>query len=152
MKRREAKQIRAILDGVIAAIPMADEAEFNGSAAAINENEAAVRIWLPGTAEKPRTYARGMIRVDPEDGIPYWAMHDHVSYEGAELQPHATPTIWAHCHGTSAETAREFVAEAHNPYMFGHWCVENGVKFVCMLDYTVFAPSVQPTAWEVQER
>ena len=150
MKRREAKEIRRILDGVIAAIGAADEEGFNGSAAAINENAAAIRVWLPGTAEKPREYARGEMRIDPADGIPYRAMHDHVSYEGAELQPHRTPSIWTHCHGTSAETAREFVSEGHNPYMEGHWCVENGVKARCRINNTVFGPGVQPEAWETE--
>lgn len=147
-RRAQLFAMRGIMDKVVAAIPMADEAEFNASAAAINENAAALRVWLPGTADKPRNYARTDIRTDPADGFPYWAMVDHTSRAGQELQPSLTPTIWAHCHGTTPETARPFVAEGHNPYMKGHYCTENGAVKRCNSDNVVHAPSVYPAAWE----
>ena len=143
MKRKDAIQLRTILDSVVSAIPMCSEAEFNASAAAINENAAAIRVWVAG-----RSYNRTDIRIDPADSVPYWALHTHSSVEGAELQPSLTPTIWTHCHGTTPETARPFVAEGHNPYMAGHYCTENGAVFVCLDNNTVHAPSVLPTAWE----
>lgn len=149
MKRKEAVQLRRILDNVVSAIPAADETAFNSSAAAINENAAALRVWLAGTADKPQSYKRSDIRIDPADGVPYWAIHDHTSYAGAELQPHVTPTIWAHCHGTTPETARPFVAESYNLYMTGHYCTENGITHRCKQDMTVYPPSVYPDAWEV---
>lgn len=140
--------IRNIMDKLISAIPVADEAAFNAAAAEINDNAAALRLWLPGTADKPRDYARTDIRVDPADGCPYWAMVAHTSYAGQELRPSTSPTIWAHCHGTTPETARPFVAEGHNPYMSGHYCTENGAVYLCKQDATVHAPSVLPQAWE----
>lgn len=140
--------MRGIMDKVVAAIPVADEAAFNAAAAEINANAAAIRVWLPGTSDKPRAYARTDIRLDPADGCPYWAMVAHTSYAGQELQPSLTPTIWAHCHGTTPDTARPFVAEGHNPYMKGHYCTENGVVKRCNTDNTVHAPSVYPAAWD----
>lgn len=140
--------IRGMLDKVEAAIPKADEATFNASAAIINENAAAIRVWIVGTADKPRTYNRTDIRIDSADGTPYWAMVTHTSYPGQELQPSKTPTIWAHCHGTTPGTARPFVAEGHNPYMTGHYCTEDGVAKRCNRDNVVHAPSVLPEAWD----
>lgn len=141
--------MRGIMDKVVAAIPMSDEVEFNASAAAINENAAALRVWVAGTEDKPRSYNRADVRTDPADGCPYWAMVAHTSYAGQTLQPSLTPTIWAHCHGTTPEMARPFVAEGHNPYMSGHYCTENGNVYCCTKDNTVYAPSVLPGAWDI---
>lgn len=143
MKRREAADIRRALDNLAATIPTADEASFNGSAAAINENSAAFRLWL---AEGD--YVRGDVRIDPADGVPYWAMHDNGKTSGQVHQPSMSPTVWVHCHGTSPDTARPFVAEGHNPYNKGHYCTENGAVFLCVQDGNVFAPSAYPSAWE----
>lgn len=143
MRRSEARDIRRMLDNLIAMIPMADESEFNSSAAAINENAAAIRVW-----RAEGDYVRGDVRIDPTDGVPYWAMHDNGKTTGQVHQPSVSPTVWVHCHGTSPETARPFVAEGHNPYNMGHYCMENGAVFVCMQDGNVFAPSVYPSAWE----
>ena len=142
--QKQCADVRGILDKVVEAIPMSNEAEFNASASAINENAAAIRVWV-----RLKSYKRGDIRMDKADGIPYWAMHDHTSYEGQECQPSLTPTMWAHCHGTTPETARPFVAEGHNPYMTGHYCTENGAAYLCKQDNTVHAPSVLPDAWEI---
>ena len=56
--------------------------------------------------------------------------------------------MWTHCHGTTPETARPFVAEGHNPYMIGHYCTEDGVAKRCNRDNVVHAPSVLPEAWD----
>ena len=145
-QRKQFAAIRAIMDKVVAAIPMSNESEYNQSAATINENSAAIRIWVP-----LKNYKRGDLRVSPVDGVPYWSMHDHSSVEGAELEPSASPTIWAHCHGTTPETARSFVAEGHNPYNEGHYCTENGTVYKCNQDSTVHSPSVLPSVWEIVE-
>lgn len=143
-QRKQFFEIRALMDKLVAAIPTANEAEFNGSAFAINENVAAFRVWL-----KDADYVRGDVRIDPLDGVPYWAMHDHGISTGQVHQPSLSPTIWTHCHGTTPETARPFIAEGHNPYMSGHYCVDNGVVARCISDDIVYPPSVYPYAWEV---
>lgn len=137
-------EMRRMLDNLVSSIPMADEAEFNASAAIINDNAAAIRVWIPG-----KEYSRGDIRIDAADNCPYWAMHTHTSTPGQELQPSLSPTVWAHCHGTTPETARPFVAEGHNPYHTGHYCTEGDVTARCKQDNIVFSPSVLPDAWEV---
>lgn len=109
----------------------------------INECIIAIRTWKAG-----QSYIRYDVRIDPADGIPYWAMHDHTSVEGQELQPSLTPSMWAHYHGTTPETARPFVQEGHNTYMNGHYCTENEIVYKCLQDNTIYAPSVYPTAWE----
>lgn len=106
---------------------------------------------MGGTDGTPREYKRGNIRRDPENLIPYWAMHDHISTKEQPLKPSTSPTIWTHCHGTTSETAREFLAEGHNPYMTGHYCKENGVIYRCNMDNIVYAPSVYPQAWTQSE-
>lgn len=135
--------IRALLDKVVSAIPAADEAAFNAAAATINENAAAFRVWL-----KDADYVRGDVTIDPADGVPYWAMHNNGVSTGQVHQPSLSPTIWTHCHGTTPETARPFVAESYNPYMTGHYCTEDGVVKRCTLDNIVYSPSELPYAWE----
>ena len=128
------REYRKILDGHIAMV-VENPTEINNCVAAI-------RVWKAG-----QSYARYDVRIDPADNIPYWAMHDHTSIEGQELQPSLTPTIWAHYHGTTPETARPFIQEGHNPYMNGHYCTENGNVYLCGQDNIVYAPSVYPSAW-----
>lgn len=143
MRREEAHAIRRALDNLIKTIPMASEAEFNAAAAAINDNVAAVRMW-----RDDREYKRGDIALDPADKTPYWALHEHGPSTGQVHQPSINPTIWTHCHGTSPETARPFVAEGHNPYMTGHYCTEVGAIYRSVHDNNVYAPSVYPAGWE----
>lgn len=140
--------IRDFMDRKIQEIPTASEAEFNAAAEKINTDVVAIRIWKGATEEEQPTYQRGDIRIDPEDGIPYWAVTTHTSYVGQECQPSKTETIWTHCHGTSVATAREFKAEGHNPYQPGHFCREDGKVFKCNTANTVHAPSVLPQAWD----
>lgn len=108
----------------------------------INDSLVAIKTWKP-----LQSYVRYDVRIDPEDNIPYWAMHDHTSVEGQELQPNLTPSMWAHYHGTTPETARPFVQEGHNPYMKGHYCTENDNVYLCGQDNIIYAPSVYPQAW-----
>lgn len=143
MRRSEAVGIRHALDNLVKTIPLTDEASFNSSAATINDNVMAFRVWL-----SEADYNRGDVRIDPEDGVPYWAMHNHGVSTGQIHQPSKSPTIWTHCHGTTPETARPFVAESHNPYMEGHYCTENGEVKRCKQNNTIHAPSVYPAAWE----
>lgn len=134
--------IRSILDEVINGIGAIDEASFNAAAAAINAKAAAIRVYI-----EDADYIRGDIRIDPADGIPYWAMHNHGVSSGQIHRPSLSPTIWTHCHGTTAKTARPFLAEGHNPYMTGHYCIEGDAIKRCNQDNIVHPPSVLPTAW-----
>lgn len=143
MKRSEAAAIRKALDNLEKKLALVNEDAFNSSAADVNENMGAFRVW-----RAEGDYMRGDVRIDPADGVPYWAMHDNGKTAGQVHQPSVSPTVWVHCHGTSAQTARPFVAEGHNPYNKGHTCTENGAVFLCVQDGNVFAPSAYPSAWE----
>ncbi len=143
MKRSEAVGIRHALDTLGRKMNLVDEAAFNASAAEINDNVYAFRVYKPD-----KDYARGDVTIDPADNCPYWAMHKHGPTYGQVHQPSKSPTIWTHCHGTTPETAREFVAEGHNPYMKGHYCTEYGNVKRCNCDNIVYAPSVFPDAWD----
>lgn len=141
--RKKGFQIREILDDVVSGLGAENEAGFNAAAAEINRKAAAIRTYMPD-----RDYRRGDMVIDPADGIPYWAMHDHGPSTGQVHRPSQSPTVWTHCHGTTPETARPFAAEGHNPYMAGHYCTENGHVKRCTQNNTVHAPSVLPGAWE----
>ena len=145
MKRSEAVGIRRALDNLIGKMNLVDEAAFNASAAEINDNIYAFRVYVPD-----RDYVRGDVTIDPADNCPYWAMHNHGPSYGQIHQPSKSPTVWTHCHGTTPETAREFIAEGHNPYHTGHYCKENGLTALCKRDNVVHPPSVLPDAWEVK--
>lgn len=134
------REIRIALDGYLNSIQQ-DTSE-------INSHLDIIRQWVPYVS-----YARNEIRIDPYDNIPYWALHDHTSVEGQELQPHDSPTIWTHYHGISPKTARPFIAEGHNPYKKDQYCLENNKCYKCLMDNIVYAPSVYPQAWtEVQAK
>ena len=143
-QRKQFFEIRRLLDNLVMKLALANEDAFNSSAAEVNDCAAAFRTWISDA-----DYKRGDVRIDSEDGVPYWAMHDHGISTGIVCQPSKSPTMWVHCHGTTPETARSFVAEGHNPYMVGHYCFEGDVVARCNQDNTIHPPSVLPTAWEI---
>ena len=145
-QRKQFFEIRRLLDELVDGYALNDENTFNANAALINKNTAAFRVYV-----EDADYVRGDVRIDPADGVPYWAMHDHGVSSGHICRPSLSPTMWTHCHGTTLETARPFVAEGHNPYMTGHYCTEGDVTARCTQDNVVHAPSVLPIAWEVVE-
>lgn len=145
-QRAQLFDVRRILDKYEKGMNLTDESAFNAAAAIINEDAAAFRVWLENG-----DYLRGDVRIDPADKTPYWAIHAHGASSGHVCQPSKTPSMWAHCHGTSPETARPFVAESYNLYQQGHYCTENGAVFLCLQNNTVHAPSVLPSAWKQVE-
>lgn len=142
-QREELFEMRRLLDEMVKNLQLVSEAAFNASAAAVNEHRAAIRTWL-----EEADYSRGDVAIDPDDKTPYWAMHANGKSTGQVRKPSASPTVWTHCHGTTPETAREFVSEGHNPYMQGHYCKKNGRAYRCLENNTIHAPDVYPQAWE----
>ena len=141
--RKQRAAIRSILDEVVSGIGAADEASFNARAAEINKKAAAIPAW-----REDKDYKRGAMVVDPADGVPYWAIHDQGPGIGQVHRPSQSPTMWAHCHGTTPETARDFVAESYNPYNVGHYCKSGDKVWRCVRDAVVYAPDVWPDGWE----
>lgn len=146
-QRAQLFEVRRILDKHEKGMNLTDESAFNAAAAIINEDAAAFRVWLENG-----DYLRGDVRIDPADNVPYWAIHAHGISSGHICQPSKSPTMWAHCHGTTPEIARQFVAESYNPYNTGHYCREGDVVAMCKQNGIVYPPSVLPTAWEVVNR
>lgn len=146
-QRAQFAEYRRLLDELERSFALVNEDAFNSSAEIVNKNSAAFRVWLADA-----DYQRGDVRIDPADGVPYWAMHAHGISSGHVCQPGTSPTMWVHCHGTTPETARPFVSEGHNPYRSGHYCTENGAVFLCLANNTVHAPSVLPDAWKQVEK
>lgn len=141
--RKQGAAIRSILDEVVSGIGAADEASFNARAAEINKKAAAIPAW-----REDKDYKRGAMVVDPADGVPYWSIHDQGPGTGQVHRPSQSPTMWAHCHGTTPETARDFVAESYNPYNVGHYCKSGDKVWRCVRDAVVYAPDVWPDGWE----
>ena len=137
--------IRSVLDMMVDEIGAADEASFNAKAAEINKKAAAIPVW-----REDKDYKRGAMAIDPADGVPYWAIHDQGPGVGQVHRPSQSPTMWAHCHGTTPGTAREFLAESYNPYNEGHYCVSKGAVWRCKVNSCVYAPDAWPDAWEAQ--
>lgn len=143
-KRAHAFEVRRLLNKLVKSYGLTDEATFNANAALINTDAAAFPVWNPAA-----DYDRGDVTIDPVDSVPYWAVHTQGKTSGQVHQPSKSSTMWMHCHGTTPETARPFVAEAPNPYHTGHYCTENDKTYRCKQNNIVYAPSVLPGAWEV---
>ena len=108
------------------------------NAVEINENPEAIRIWQPGA------YAVNDVRM--YEGIPYKCVQAH---DGA-WEPSETPALWMQYHGTSATSARPWVAPAgaHDMYKNGEWMIwTDGTVYQCKAD-TVYSPADYPAAWE----
>lgn len=111
----------------------------------INNNTAAIRPWKPGP------HAAGDVRMHL--GIPHKCVQSHDSTGNESWNPAATPALWMQYHGTSAATARPWIAPtgAHDMYKAGEYMVwTDGLTYRCKAD-TVYSPADYPQAWEVAE-
>lgn len=104
----------------------------------INDNLSVIRPWAPGA------YSIGDVRV--YEGIPYKCVQAH---DGA-WNPAETPALWMQYHGTSAASARPWVAPtgAHDMYKAGEFMVwTDGTVYRCLTD-TAYSPADYAQAWE----
>ena len=107
----------------------------------INECTELLRKWKPGS------YAVGDVRV--YEGIPYKCIQAHNS-TGNETWNPSVASLWIQYHGTSAETARPWVAPtgAHDMYLAGEYMIwTDGSTYKC-LSNTNFSPADYALAWE----
>lgn len=114
------------------------------SPAEINENMLIIRAWEPGE------YAVGDVRM--YEGIPYRCVQAHDS-TGNETWNPTVASLWMQYHGTSAATARPWIAPtgAHDMYLKGEWMIwTDGVVYCCLMD-TVYSPADYAQAWEAAE-
>ena len=136
VQRRQFFEMRKALDGFVAKI--AD------SPAEINENPAAIRLWHEGV------YAIGDVRM--YEGNPYKCVQAHDSTGNPAWNPEVA-SLWMQYHGTTPETARDWItpAGAHDMYRAGEYMVyTDGTLYRCVSD-TVYSPEAYLQAWEKTE-
>ena len=132
-QRAQFFEMRKALDGYVAKI--AD------SPAEINENPAAIRLWHEGV------YEVGDVRM--YEGAPYRCVQAHDSTGNPGWNPDVA-SLWMQYHGTTAETARDWIppAGAHDMYRAGEYMVwTDGTVYRCVSD-TVYSPEAYGAAWE----
>lgn len=133
-KRAEFRAFRKVADDYI---PTVVE-----NTAKINENMMVIRVWKPGT------YAVDDVRM--YEGIPYKCVQAHDSMANTLWTPSATPALWMQYHGTSAETARPWIAPtgAHDMYKTGEYMIwTDEAIYKCLAD-TIYSPTDYVQAWE----
>ena len=77
--------------------------------------------------------------------------HDTTTYPDITPDGTAWRTFWIPFHGTTPETAQDWVAPsgAHDQYEAGEYMIWNGQTYKC-LSPTVYTPEEYAQAWEVQ--
>ena len=77
--------------------------------------------------------------------------HDTTTYPDITPDGTAWRTFWIPFHGTSPETAQDWIAPsgAHDQYKAGEYMIWNGHTYKC-LSATVYTPEEYAQAWEVQ--
>ena len=135
MKRSEAMNIRRSLDSLISKIV--------DTPSEINANLTAIRVWRPGI------FTVGDVRL--YEGIPYKCVQAHDSSDNSTWTPEAVPALWMQYHGTTAETARLWIAPtgSHDIYKIGEfmiWTDDN--VYECLID-TNYNPSEYAQAWSL---
>lgn len=133
-QRKQLFDIRKALDGFVNKIV--------DSPVEINEHLSAIRPWKPGV------YSTGDVRM--YEGIPYKCVQAHNSMANALWTPSATPALWMQYHGTTAETARPWIAPtgAHDMYKAGEYMIwTDGAIYKCLAD-TIYSPADYAQAWE----
>lgn len=127
-------KIRAILDRYYPFI-INDTAAINGAVEGM-------RDWVPASYS-----VNDIVKYD---NIPYKCVQAHDSTNNTEWAPPSVPTLWMEYHGTSKETARNWVAPtgAHDMYKQGEWMIfTDGEYYECQND-TSYSPTDLASAWK----
>ena len=132
--RKLLHDLRAQLDDTIS--------EAVDNPAIINALPSGIRPWAQGA------YIAGDVRT--YGGNPYKCAQGHDSAGNPGWTPAATPALWMQYHGTSAETARPWIAPSgeHDMYRVGECMIwTDDVIYRCKQD-TNFSPDEYAQAWE----
>lgn len=108
--------------------------------AKINANVTIIRQW------EPSEYDVGEVCIHNE--IPYKCTQCHNSTEETNLTPESSPELWSQYHGTTEDTAREYIEE--DKYETGEFAVYEDKTYEC-LSATVSSPITAKMAWKIQE-
>lgn len=108
---------------------------------AINEAIEGMRLWTPG--------AYAVSDIVRYNNIPYKCVQAHDSTNNSEWTPPSTPALWMEYHGTSKETARNWIAPtgAHDIYKQGEWMIFTDGKYYECLSDTTYSPTDYSSAW-----
>lgn len=109
--------------------------------AAINDAVEGMRDWTPASYS--------VNDVVKYNGIPYKCVQAHDSTNNSEWTPSSTPALWMEYHGTSKETARNWIAPtgAHDMYKQGEWMIFTDGKYYECLNDTAYSPTDYSSAW-----
>lgn len=141
MDRVKENLVRAARRAADGYIPQAKDSAFMAQ-----EYAPIMRPWVAGTMENPAEYAINDLRT--ENGVPYKCTQPHTHHGEENWNPASGTALWRRFHGTTPDTAWEFIADGANPYLKGEYCLENGKAFECLADSTVYPPSVMPGHWK----
>lgn len=132
-EKQQLYKIRAILDKYYPFI-LTDTA-------AINNAVEGMRSWVPASYS--------INDVVKYNSIPYKCVQAHDSTNNATWTPPSTPALWMEYHGTSKETARNWIAPtgAHDMYKQGEWMIFTDGKYYECLNDTVYSPTDYSSAW-----
>ena len=132
-EKQQLYKIRAILDKYYPFI-LTDTA-------AINDAVEGMRDWTPASYS--------VNDVVKYNGIPYKCVQAHDSTNNSEWTPPSVPALWMEYHGTSKETARNWIAPtgAHDMYKQGEWMIFTDGKYYECLNDTAYSPIDYSSAW-----
>jgi len=97
----------------------------------INENLDVIRPWAPGV------FVAGDVRM--HEGAPHKCVQAHDSTGNEAWNPADTPALWMQYHGTTPESARDWITPAGGEYTI--WT--DGLTYHCLSD-TVYSPAAYP--------
>ena len=123
-------------------------AQIADTPALVNTIPDGIRPWKPGTMETPITYTANVdIRI--HGGIPYRCAQTHTHHGEADWEPGAAPSLWVQYHGTSAETARAYVAPTggHDVYRLGEYMTYGGKLWTPAVDNMAYSPEQYAAGW-----
>ena len=132
-EKQQLYKIRAILDKYYPFI-LTDTA-------AINDAVEGMRDWTPASYS--------VNDVVKYNGIPYKCVQAHDSTNNTTWTPPSVPALWMEYHGTSKETARNWIAPtgAHDMYKQGEWMIFTDGKYYECLNDTAYSPTDYSSAW-----
>ena len=139
-QRKQFEAHRKTMDKLIAKIAN-NPVEIN---AEVIDNPLSIRNWKPGS------YAIDDVRM--YENNPYKCVQAHDSTANETWNP-TVASLWMQYHGTSKETARDWVKPtgAHDMYKVGEWMIwTDGKIYPCIQD-TNYSPSEFAGAWGTPE-
>ena len=109
--------------------------------AAINDAVEGMRDWTPASYS--------VNDVVKYNDIPYKCVQAHDSTNNTTWTPPSVPALWMEYHGTSKETARNWIAPtgAHDMYKQGEWMIFTDGKYYECLNDTAYSPTDYSSAW-----